>query len=58
MDSALFVVIVIVLSALCFIGFSTYVIRDHLAIRLYAKNNPVGGIAAKETDIFMPKIDV
>ena len=52
-----FVVIVIVLSVLCFIGVSTYVIRDHLAMRLYAKNHPVGGKADEETGIFMPKID-
>lgn len=52
-----FVIIVIVLSALCFIVISTYVIRDHLAMRLYAKNHPVGGKADEETEIFMPKID-
>ena len=53
-----FVVIVIVLSALCFTGFSIYVIWDHLAMRLYAKNNPVGGKAVEEIESFMPKIDV
>ena len=50
-----FVVIVIILSALGFAGFSTYVIRDHLVMRRYAKNNPLGGT---ETETFIPKIDV
>jgi hypothetical protein len=53
-----FVVIVIVFSALCYVGFLTYVIRDHLAMRRYAKNNPVGGKAAKEAEFLMPNIDV
>ena len=50
-----FVIIVIVLSVLCFIAGLTYVTRDHLSMRRYAQNHPV---ADENTEVLMPEIVV